>query len=49
MMLVSLSAAGARMNSFVDWLGLGFCVDRANSYFVIERLASIFSRLPLRG
>ena len=48
-MLVSLQAARARSDSFIDWLGLGFCVNRVNSSVVIGRLASIFSRLPLWG
>ena len=48
-MLVSLQAARARSDSFIDWLGLGFCVDRIGLSVVMERLASNFSRLPLSG
>ena len=48
-MLVSLQAAGARSDYFIDWLGLDFCVDRMNSSVVIERLVSNFSRLHLMG
>ena len=48
-MLVSLLAVLARIDSFVDWLGLGFYMDRVNSSVVIERLAYFLSRLPLGG
>ena len=48
-MLDSLLAAGARIDSFIDWLGLRLYVDRVNSSVVIERAASFLSRLPLRG
>ena len=46
-MLVSLQAARARSDSFIVWLGLGFCLDRMNSSIVIEYFASNYSRLPL--
>ena len=48
-MVLSLLAAGAQFNPFVDWLVFGFCVDRVDSSVLIERLASFLSRLPLKG
>ena len=48
-MMLSLLAAGAKVDYFIDWLVLGFGVDRVNSSVMIERLVSFLSRLPLRG
>ena len=41
-MLLSLLDAGARVDSFIDWLLLGFVVDMVNSSVLIEHLVSFF-------